>query len=201
MEKNEIVKPIDILIIGGSAGSFNVLLEIIPKIQAPLNITILIVLHRKSGLNSSITEVFKHKTNINVLECEDKEIIVPGNIYFAPADYHLLIEQEGLFSLDYSEKVNYSRPSIDITLKDAADIYKDKLAAMLLSGANADGAEGLFYVHKKNGTTIVQHPDSAEIDTMPKEALKLFQPTYTANVAEIITIINNLNLEKNRTNF
>lgn len=201
MEKGEVKNSIELLIIAGSAGSLTVLLEIIPKIKTPLNFTILIVLHRKGGLNSNICEVFSNKTTINIFECEDKEVIKPGNIYFAPADYHLLIERDGLFSLDYSEKVNYSRPSIDVTLIDAANIYEKKLAAILLSGANADGAEGLFYVHKKNGTTIVQSPISAEIDTMPKEALKLFEPNYVANVAEIITLINNFNLEKNSTYF
>ena len=192
MEKSEITNPIELLVIGGSAGSFNVLLEIIPKIKSPLNFAILIVLHRKSGLNSSISDVFKNKTDINILECEDKEVMKPGTIYFAPADYHLLIEKDGLFSLDYSEKVNYSRPSIDVTLTDAADIYGNKLAAILLSGANSDGAEGLFYVHQKSGTTIVQNPDSAEIDTMPKHALNLFEPNHIANVAEIIMLINSL---------
>ncbi|MFC5284660.1 chemotaxis protein CheB [Pedobacter alpinus] len=201
MAESKIIKPIELLAIGGSAGSFKILLDIIPKLKTPINFIILIVIHRKSGVSSNISDVFKNKTKIKVLECEDKEPMVVGNIYFAPADYHLLIEKDGLFSLDYSEKVNYSRPSIDVTFVNAADLYGNKLAALLLSGANSDGAEGLFYIHQKNGTTIVQSPDSSEIDTMPKEALKLFEPDYIANVAEIITIINNFNLEKNSTHF
>ncbi|HEX7365508.1 MAG TPA: chemotaxis protein CheB [Pelobium sp.] len=193
MEKVDVIKRnTELLVIGGSAGSFNVLLKLLPQIKTPLRFAIVIVLHRKSGLNTSISEVFKLRTALNVFECEDKDPIIAGNIYFAPADYHLLIENNYSFSLDYSEKVNYSRPCIDITLKVAADLYKEKLAAILLSGANSDGAEGILYVKEKNGTTIVQHPDSAEIDTMPKEALKIVKPDFVANVPEIINLINNL---------
>nr|WP_294894352.1 chemotaxis protein CheB [uncultured Pedobacter sp.] len=192
MEKSDLKNQVELLVIGGSAGSFNVLLEIIPRIKTPINFAIVIVLHRKSGLNSSISEVFKLRTTLNVFECEDKDPIVAGNIYFAPADYHLLIEKDHTFSLDYSEKLNYSRPAIDITLKVAADLYQEKIGAILLSGANSDGAEGIFYVHKKNGTTIVQDPVSAEIDTMPKEALKLFKPDFVADIDEIVNLINSL---------
>lgn len=190
MEKDKGVNAIDILLIGGSAGSFNVLLEVIPKIIAPINFAIVIILHRKSGLNSNIADVFSHKTSMKVFECEDKDPIIPGNIYFAPPDYHLLLENDATFSLDYSEKLNYSRPSIDITFKIAADLYGPRMAALLLSGANADGAEGLLYVHEKSGTTIVQDPLSAEIAIMPKEALSLFKPDFVANIDEIIALIN-----------
>ncbi len=191
MEKSKVKEPIELLVIGGSAGSFNVLLEIIPKIKTPINFAIIIVLHRKSGLNSRINDVFSQKTSLKVFECEDKDPIETGNIYFAPPDYHLLLEKDGTVSLDYSEKVNYSRPSIDVTFKNTADLYGARMAGLLLSGANSDGAEGLKYVHQKSGTTIVQHPDSAEINTMPKEALNLFKPDFIANVSEIISLINN----------
>ena len=191
MEKTAMKTPIDLLVIGGSAGSFEVLLEIFPKVKPSINFAIIIVIHRKSGLDTSIAEFFGRKTKLPVFECEDKEPIIAGNIYFAPPDYHLLLETDATVSLDYSEKVNYSRPSIDVTFKNTADLYGAKMAAVLLSGANTDGAEGLRYIHEKNGTTIVQHPNSAEIDAMPKEALRLFNPNFVANIEEIITLINN----------
>ena len=190
MEKREVKETIELLVIGGSAGSFNVLLEVIPKIKTPINFAIIIILHRKSSLNSRIDKVFRHKTSLKVLECEDKDLIESGNIYFAPADYHLLLEKDSTVSLDYSEKVNYSRPSIDVTFKNTADLYGARMAGLLLSGANSDGAEGLMYIHQKSGTTIVQHPDSAEMNTMPKEALSLFKPDFVANVNEIIDLVN-----------
>lgn len=192
MEKTNVALPIEILAIGGSAGSFSVLAELIPQIKADILFPIVILLHRKAGINSSITDVFNRKTSLPVIECEDKDVLKPGVIYFAPPDYHLLLENDLTFSLDYSEKINFSRPSIDVSFKNFADLFNHKMAAILLSGANNDGAEGLEYIHKKNGTTIVQDLNSSEIDVMPKKALSLFKPTYIANPSQIIKIINSL---------
>ncbi len=183
---------IEILCIGGSAGSFDVLMQIIPQIKTDIKFPIIIILHRKSSPATSISDVFKIRTNLKVCECEEKESLLPGTIYFAPADYHLLIEKDRTVSLDYSEKVNYSRPSIDITFKSASEVFKEKTAAILLSGANADGAKGLLYIFKKNGTTIVQNPDTADVGYMPQQAMNLFKPDYISEIDEIIGIINNL---------
>lgn len=189
MEENE-MRRVDLVVIGGSAGSFTVLLEILPKIRTDIDFAIVVILHRKNNFTTSIADVFDQKCALPVLECEDKDRIEKGKIYFAPADYHLLIEKDSCFSLDYSEKVNFSRPAIDITFKNAADVYESKLVGILLSGANADGAEGLAYIKQKSGTTIVQDPESAEIATMPNEALKLCKPDFIANVGEIADLIN-----------
>jgi two-component system chemotaxis response regulator CheB len=190
LEKNEISPSIEILIIGGSAGSFEVLLQIVPSLKLDIKFAVLIVLHRKNNSNISIADLFSKKTAIPVFECEDKDNLLPGNIYFAPPDYHLLIEKDRTVCLDYSEKENYSRPAIDITFKSASDIYKEKTAAILLSGANRDGADGLKYISQNYGTTIVQDPKEAEISTMPKEALKIFEPDYILRSKDIIALIN-----------
>ncbi len=190
MEKNKINLGIEILVIGGSAGSFEVLLQILPNIKPNLKFAVLVVLHRKHNSNTSIADLFGNKTVIPVYECEDKDNLMPGNIYFAPPDYHLLIENDRTVSLDYSEKENYSRPAIDLTFKSASDIYKEKTAGILLSGANRDGADGLKYISENYGTTIVQNPNEAEISTMPNEALKLFEPDYVLGTKEIIELIN-----------
>ncbi|OAQ40690.1 chemotaxis protein CheB [Pedobacter psychrophilus] len=192
MEKNKINPKIEILVIGGSAGSFEVLLQILPKIKFDIDFVVLVVLHRKHNSNTSIADLFGNKTSIPVYECEDKDSLVPGNIYFAPADYHLLIEKDRTVSLDYSEKENYSRPAIDITFKSASDVFKEKTLAVLLSGANRDGANGLKYISQNYGTTIVQDPNEAEISTMPNEALKIFEPNYILGFKEIIKLINSL---------
>jgi two-component system chemotaxis response regulator CheB len=194
MEKNKLNKQVDLLVIGGSAGSFSVLLELIPLIKSSINFPILIILHRKSSPNTSIANIFQKKTSLEILECEDKELLQPNKIYFAPADYHLMIEKDFSISLDYSEKVNYSRPSIDITFKFAAQLYQSKLAAILLSGANDDGARGLHYIHQNFGTTIVQQPSTAEMGNMPSSAIKLFNPNFVANAIEMAHLINNFNI-------
>ena len=193
MEKNEFNRSIDLLVIGGSAGSFNVLMELIPLIKTTITFPILIVLHRKNSSVTSIAHIFQNKTSLKVIECEDKELLEGNNIYFAPADYHLMIEKDFSISLDYSEKVNYSRPSIDITFHSAAQVYQSKLAAILLSGANEDGAKGLRYVHQNFGTTIVQEPSTAEMHTMPSSAIKLFKPNYVVNTVDMAQLINSFN--------
>lgn len=193
MEKNQVNQSIELLVIGGSAGSFSVLMELIPAIKTTIDFPILIVLHRKANVVSSIGDLFSLKTAIPVIECEDKEQLVPGKIYFAPADYHLLLERKNLIALDYSEKVNYSRPAIDITFKTASDVYQKKIAGILLSGANSDGAKGLLYIQENNGTTIVQNPQSAEVEFMPQQALNLFTPDFILDTQEMISIINNFN--------
>lgn len=192
MEENKINTNIEILIIGGSAGSFEVLLQIIPSLKLDIEFAVLIVLHRKHNSNISIADLFSKKTTIPVFECEDKDNLLAGNIYFAPADYHLLIEKDRTVCLDHSEKENYSRPSIDITFKSASDIYKEKTAAILLSGANKDGANGLKYISQNYGTTIVQDPEEAQVNIMPNEALKIFVPDYVLRSKDIIKLINSL---------
>jgi two-component system chemotaxis response regulator CheB len=190
LEKNEINPKIEIVVIGGSAGSFEVLLQIISNIKLDINFVVLIILHRKHNSNTSIADLFSKKTSLPVLECEDKDLLLPGHIYFAPADYHLLVERDRSVCLDYSEKENYSRPAIDVTFKSVSDIYKEKTAAILLSGANRDGAEGLKYISENYGTTIVQDPNDAEISTMPNEALKIFEPNYILTSQKITELIN-----------
>ncbi|TKB98558.1 chemotaxis protein CheB [Pedobacter cryophilus] len=190
-------KKIELLVIGGSAGSFDVLLQVIPKIKSDINFPIIIILHRKSNTPTSIAKIFSSKTNLPVIECEEKEILQPGTIYFSPPDYHLLVENDHSVSLDSSEKVNYSRPSIDVTFKNLADLYHENLAAILLSGANSDGAKGLFYIKRNNGITIVQDPAVAEIKFMPQQAINLFEVDHIFNIEEIINYINNINTTLN----
>ena len=160
-----------VIVIGGSAGSLDVLLDITSLLPSMLKAVIIIVLHRRSDSESILEKLLSYKTQISVSEVEDKEPIRPGHIYIAPGDYHLLIENENTFSLDYSEKVTYSRPSIDVTFESAAQTFKERLLAVLLSGANADGTEGLGVVKEYGGYSIVQNPETAEVGFMPRQAI------------------------------
>ncbi len=160
-----------VIVIGGSAGSLDVLLDITSLLPSMLKAVIIIVLHRRSDSESILEKLLSYKTQISVSEVEDKEPIRPGHIYIAPGDYHLLIENENTFSLDYSEKVSYSRPSIDVTFESAAQTFKERLLAVLLSGANADGTEGLGVVKEYGGYSIVQNPETAEVGFMPRQAI------------------------------
>ncbi len=185
-----------LIIIGGSAGSLEVLLQVLPALKPSLNIPIVIVMHRKATNDSMLLQLLSSKTKICVSEAEEKEVIKENCIYIAPADYHLLFEQEGMFSLDFSEKVNYSRPSIDVSFESAAEVYKDGLVAILLSGANSDGTEGLKLVERYKGNIIIQDPSSAEVDFMPRSALAAGITNTVMTPEEMVHFINHLSINK-----
>lgn len=180
------------IIIGGSAGSLEVMMYILARLAPDFSIPVVIVLHRKYDHDSSLTEVLSHKTILKVKEAEDKELIMPGVIYLAPADYHLLIENDLSFSLDHSEKIQYSRPSIDVSLQTAAEAYGPGLVAILLSGANADGTEGFMYVRKNGGVLVAQDPADAQVPFMPQSAISQNLADFILNRREIADLINSL---------
>jgi len=186
------VKPVELVIIGGSAGSLPVILTILSNLNPQLNFPIIIILHRKNTYDNTLTLLLSQKTTLPVKEVEDKDPLVPGTIYIAPADYHLLVEQDKTLSLDYSERINYSRPSIDATFETAALTYQDKLLAILLSGANADGTEGLKFVLDHEGTAIAQDPSTAEVPFMPTNAISKLPINYILSPIEICSAINEL---------
>lgn len=162
----------ELVVIGGSAGSLQVILEMIRHLKPGLGFSILIVLHRKAQAANILETLLQQYAVQQVIEIEDKTELEPDKIYLVPADYHVLLDSREVMSLDRSERINYSRPSIDITMISAADIFGENLVAVLLSGANADGVAGLKYIKKKGGRVWVQDPESAEISYMPQQALR-----------------------------
>lgn len=164
------INPTELIVIGGSAGSLQVIMELIKNLNENLKFPILIVVHRKAYSTSILPNLLQQFTKMKVEEIEDKTEILSNRIYIVPADYHLLFESKNTVSLDGSEKMNYSRPSIDVTFKSAAEMFGENLRGVLLSGANADGVEGLQYIKKNNGKVWIQDPETAEVDYMPKRA-------------------------------
>ena len=171
MEENKLKTTPRLIVIGGSAGSLQVILKLFTDIAGTYPVPIVIVLHRSQRAELLLEELIGYKTGLQVKEVEEKEKPEPGWVYLCPPDYHVLFEKDESFALDYSEKVNFSRPSIDVTFQSAADVFGASLVCVLLSGANSDGAEGLAYVKQKGGITVVQHPDDAEVSYMPQQAL------------------------------
>jgi len=178
------------LVIGGSAGSLDVLLKVLPNLSNSLSFPVIIVVHRKHGADSLLPDLLSGKTKLVVKEVDEKEPLVAGTIYVAPSDYHLLIEQDQTFSLDYSEKVNYSRPAIDVTFQTAAEVYGDKLACLLLSGSNADGVNGLKTVKDYGGITLIQDPLTAQVAYMPAQAALHVDIDYTLKIEDMAPFIN-----------
>ena len=177
---------------GGSTGSLEVLLQVLPALKPPLSFALVIILHRKNSTDSTLANLLSLKTSLTLTEVDDKDPIRPGAIYLAPADYHLLIEQDRTFSLDDSEKVNYSRPSIDVTFESAADVYGPALVGILLSGANADGTAGLKAIKKSGGVAVVQQPDTALVGFMPQQAILYAPIDHILDIQSIINFINSL---------
>jgi len=178
------------LIIGGSAGSLDVLLKMLPAIDPQLSFPIIIVIHRKTGADSLLPELLSGRTRLRVKEAEEKEEVVPGTIYIAPSDYHLLLELDHTISLDYSEKINFSRPAIDATFQTGAEVYKDRLACLLLSGSNADGVNGLKTVKRYGGKVLIQNPENAQVAFMPAQAKLHVEPDFILNAEDMAEFIN-----------
>lgn len=183
---------VNALMIGGSAGSLEVLLKVLPGLKPDLSFAIIIILHRKTGMDELLTNLLAFRTAIPVIELEEKQEIRAGIIYIAPSDYHLLIEKDRTFSLDRSEKVNYSRPSIDLAFESAAEIFKTALAGLLLSGANADGVAGLMCIQKRGGRVMIQDPASASVPYMPAKAEEMMNVDAKLRVEEMADYINQL---------
>lgn len=180
------------LAIGGSAGSLEVILNLVAQLPRLPNAVVIIVVHRKKDNDSILVNLLSSRTRLPVKEVEDKEPILLNTVYLAPPDYHLLIERSDLFSLDSSEKVQYSRPSIDVTFESVAQAFGDKTIGILLSGANADGAAGLAKIRRAGGYTIVQDPATADVGYMPQQALELTPVDSVLSAGEMPALLEKL---------
>ncbi|MCD5994489.1 chemotaxis protein CheB [Pseudomonas sp. CDFA 602] len=176
---------VDAIVVGASAGGVEALLRIFSRLRPGFRLPILTVLHLPDDRRSQLAHVFQNRLPIPVKEADDKENIVAGTLYFAPAGYHLSVEADYSLSLSQEERVFYSRPSIDILFGSAADAYGDRLAGVLLTGANNDGASGLMQIKNYRGFTVVQDPVQAQARTMPEAALALHSPDYLLSLNDI----------------
>lgn len=188
-------RDIQLIVIGGSAGSLQPVLRILTYLKADFSIPVLLVLHRNNQFDSSLKELLSAKISLTPKEVEEKEKIRSGFVYICPADYHVLIEKDHTLSLDISEKINFSRPSIDVVFESAAAVYANKLVSILLSGANADGTEGLVQVKKHGGIAVVQQPEDAVVSYMPANALRKIQADYILSSNEIAGFLNSFMLK------
>ncbi|KAF2395053.1 chemotaxis protein CheB [Pseudomonas sp. NPDC087342] len=169
---------VEAIVIGASAGGVEALLNILSPLREGFVLPIIVVLHLPDERRSQLAEVFARRVALPVLEAVDKTLVEAGTLYFAAPGYHLSVEQDRSFSLSLEDRVHYSRPSIDFLFESAADAYGSALAAVLLTGANRDGASGLAQVKHRGGFTVVQDPDEAQVSTMPQAALDLHQPDH-----------------------
>jgi len=157
--------------IGVSAGGMDALSTIIPTLPPTFPIPMVIIQHVSPYSDNYMTRYLDNISAIKVKEVDEKEKLKPGVVYTAPPNYHVLVEEDETFSLSVEERINFARPSIDVFFQSAADVYGPHLVGVILTGANNDGSKGLKMIKEKGGLTVVQDPDTAEAEGMPRAAI------------------------------
>lgn len=181
------------VVIGGSAGSFQPMVQILSSIPREFPLPIFLCLHRLKHVRHGFVEALSIKSQKEIIEPMDKESIKKGVVYLAPANYHMAVELGNSISLNTEELINNSRPAIDITFESAAYVYRDKLIGILLSGANKDGAAGMQKIKYRKGLTIIQDIEESMINAMPLAAKNIVEIDYELKVDEIINFLLKLN--------
>jgi two-component system, chemotaxis family, protein-glutamate methylesterase/glutaminase len=159
-----------LIVIGASLGGLRALEVILSGLPRDFSLPVAIVQHRSSESDSGLGRLLQRFCPLPVTEVEDKDAIEPGCVYLAPADYHLLVDEDG-FALSNDEPVNYSRPSIDALFDSAADAWGSQVIGVLLTGNSSDGAAGLAHIQRAGGLALVQDPATAEAAAMPTAAV------------------------------
>lgn len=173
------------IVIGTSAGGIEASVHILGRLPAQFALPIILVQHLHKDQNNALVRFYRNCTALKVEEAEEKEKIQPGHVYIAPPDYHLLLERDETLSLSVDEKVNYSRPSIDVLFESAADVYSSELVGVLMTGANHDGARGLQKIKEYGGLAVIEDPATAKFPEMPKSALACTQVDYILPLNEL----------------
>jgi two-component system chemotaxis response regulator CheB len=178
----------DAVVVGGSAGAVDVLGALLPALPADFSLPIIVVVHLPARRASLLPPLFAARCALPVREPEDKQPIEPG-IWFAPPDYHLLIESDHSFALSIDQPVRFSRPSIDVLFESAAHAYSARLLGVVLTGANDDGAAGAREIRKRGGVLAVQSPETAIASEMPRAAIERSAPQYVGTVQELAGVM------------
>ena len=178
------------MVIGVSAGGLKALPVILAPFPADFPLAVVIVQHVSPDTDHRFfTQYLGQSTKLAVIEACERERLMPGTVYIAPSNYHLLIEMEKTFALSIDDRVNFSRPSIDVLFESAARAYRDSLIGVILTGASSDGAAGLKQVKECGGLTLAQDPATAESGFMPSAAIRSCQVDVIARLEEIPTAI------------
>jgi two-component system chemotaxis response regulator CheB len=173
------------IIVAGSAGGVEALIKVLAGLPEGMRTPVICMLHLPANRDSRLAELFAERLPVPVREAADKQPIEDGTLYFAGSGYHLSVEQDRSFSLSCEAPVHFARPAIDVLMTSAADVYGAGLMAILLTGANHDGADGMAQIHARGGLTVVQDPAEAQVATMPQRAIELDAPDLVLPLAGI----------------
>ena len=172
-------------VLGGSAGGIGAVLSIVSALPPSFPLPVVVVLHQSPGEPLGWVEYLGRHARLAVVEAEDKMPLAAGTVHCAPAGYHLLLETDGTLALSVDEKVNFTRPSIDLLFSSAAYAFGPELIGIVLSGANDDGARGLAEIAARGGLAMVQSPRTAQWPIMPEAALRAAPQALVADLEKI----------------
>lgn len=165
------------VVVGTSLGGLSALEVLLGGLPKNFAASVAVVQHRHKSSSDRLSAILQQYCSLPLGEAEDKEVIMPGRVYLAPSDYHLLVESVGqnttqtYFALSTDAPVCYSRPSIDVLFESAADAYAERVIGVILTGANHDGAQGLVKIKMQGGVAVVEEPATAFCRTMPEAAI------------------------------
>lgn len=185
-------KHYEAIAVGVSAGGLAALGCILSGLDRDFPFAVFIVQHMRPDSDGFLCRHLDSLCKVQVKEAEDKETILPATVYIAPPDYHLLVEIDRTLTLSADERINFSRPSIDVLFETAAEAYQKQLVGLVLTGANADGSQGLAKIKHLGGLTIVQSPESAECDIMPRAAITSVAVDHIVPLDKISRFLNSL---------
>jgi len=180
------------VVIGSSAGGLNALKLLFNELDEKFKLPVIIVQHISPNSENYLIQILNDLKKMSVKEADEKEKPEKGNAYIAPPNYHLLLEPDQTFSLTIDERVNYARPSIDVLFETAAEAYREKLIGIILTGANNDGSKGLKRIKEMGGLTIVQDPETAEVNSMPRAAILASAVDKIMSIKEIAGFLNSI---------
>jgi len=181
----------EIVVIGASYGGLSALQTLLPELAPGFPLPVVVVQHRRKEADDGLCEYLGRRSQLPLVEPNDKDTVEPGRVYLAPRDYHLLIEKS-IFTLSTESPVGFARPSIDVLFETAADVYRERIIGVILTGANRDGARGLAKIKARGGLALVQDPQSAESRAMPEAAIAAAPVDKILPLAEIAPYLNEL---------
>ncbi len=183
------LRRVEAIVIGASTGGIQALRTLLPALPATIPFPVVVVVHVHRDMANPFAGIFASSCAVRLREATDREPVEAGTVWFAPPDYHLLIESDRTFSLSTEGLVNYSRPAIDPLFESAAVAYGPALAGIILTGASPDGARGAAAVRDAGGMLVVQDPASAEATAMPQAALARVRPDVVGSIDEIASML------------
>lgn len=190
------MKQYEAIVIGVSTGGLNALSTVLPALRTANFPPVVMVQHRTADSDGFIASHLDSLSGVTVKEAEYGELIGADTVYLAPAGYHLHIESDRTFRLSVDAPVNWSRPSVDVLFQSAAKVYGDRLVGVVLTGANADGAEGLKCIKERGGLAVVQNPATADAESMPRTAMDAVDVDHVLELEEIGPFLRELRVEQ-----